>query len=167
MTEKDTILKEIFKHKGIGNYKDFYNYMYNWLKNEDFFIIEKLYSEKIEGDAKNIELKWEAKKGITDYFRASIEIVTKFRSLKDIEIEVDGKRRKTNEFGEVEVTFKGVLEKDYSSKWEGSRLHKVLKEVYNKYVIPSRTQEMQLKVAAYVQDLKEELKAFFDLEGRR
>lgn len=167
MTEKDTILKEIFKHKGIGNYKDFYNYMYNWLKNEDFFIIEKLYSEKIEGDAKNIELKWEAKKEMTDYFKASIEIVTKFRGLKDIEIEVDGKRRKTNEFGEVEVTFKGVLEKDYSSKWEGSRLHKVLKEVYNKYVIPSRTQEMQIKVATYVQDIKEELKAFFDLEGRR
>lgn len=167
MTEKDTILKEIFKHKGIGNYKDFYNCMYNWLKNENFFIIEKLYSEKIEGDAKNIELKWEAKKEMTDYFKASIEIVTKFRGLKDIEIEVDGKRRKTNEFGEVEVTFKGVLEKDYSSKWEGSRLHKVLKEAYNKYVIPSRTQEMQIKVATYVQDIKEELKAFFDLEGRR
>ena len=167
MTEKDTILKEIFKHKGIGNYKDFYNHIYNWFRYEDFMVIEKLYSEKIEGDAKNIELKWEAKKEMTDYFRAAIEIVTKFRGLKDIEVEIDGKRKKTNEFMEVEITIKGVLEKDYSSKWEGSRLHKVLKETYNKYVIPARTEEMQIKVATYVQDFKEECKAFFDLLGRR
>jgi len=167
MVEKHTLCKEIFKHKGIGKFVDFYNFMYNWLSDEDYLIIEKTYSEKISGNSKDLEIKWECKKPLTDYFRSNIEIVTKVRGLKDIEIEIDGKRKKTNEFGEIEVTMKGVLEKDYQGKWETSRTHKVLKEIYTKYVIPSRIEEMQAKVVKTLQDLKEEMKAFFDLTGRR
>ena len=167
MTDKDTLCKEIFKHKGIEKFTDFYNFMYNWLFDEDYMIIEKTYSEKISGNSKDLEIKWECKKPLTDYFRSSIEIVTKVRGLKDIEIEIDGKRKKTNEFGEIEVTMKGVLEKDYQGKWETSRTHKVLKEIYTKYVIPSRTEEMQIKVVKTLQDLKEQMKAFFNLTGRR
>ncbi len=168
MVEKDTQIKEIFKHQGIGKFSDLYKFMYNWLKTEDFDIVEKQYSEKIMGeDSKDLEIKWQATKKITDYFRATIDIVTKARGLKDIEIEVDGKRKKTNEFRELEITFKGVLEKDYSSKWENKRMYKFFKEVYNKYVIPGRTEEMELKVIAYVQDLKNEIKKYFDLIGAR
>jgi len=167
MAEKDTLCKEIFKHKGIGKFTDFYNFMYNWLSDEDYMIIEKTYSEKINGDSKDLEIKWNCSKNLTDYFKGNVEIVTKVRGLKDIEIEVDGKRKKTNEFGEIEVTLKGVLEKDYQGKWETSRTHKVLKEIYTKYVIPSRTEEMEGKVVSIVQGLKEGMKSFFDLEGKR
>ncbi|NCO11659.1 hypothetical protein CO038_03835 [Candidatus Pacearchaeota archaeon CG_4_9_14_0_2_um_filter_39_13] len=167
MVEKETILKEIFKHKGIGDFKDFYNFMYSWLKDEGFVITEKLYSEKLAGDSKDIEVKWEAKRELTDYFRAHIEMVSKVRGLKDIEIEVDGKRKKTQEFREIEITIKGVLEKDYNSRWEKSAIQKFLKEVYHKYVIPSRTDEMMAVVMEFVQNLKEDMKAFFDLLGKR
>lgn len=167
MAEKDTILKEIFKHKGIGDFSDFYNFMYKWLTDEDFKVTEKLYSEKIKGDAKDVEIKWEAKKELTDYFRMRLDIVSKARGLKDIEIEVDGKRKKTNEFFELGITMKGILEKDYNSKWEKSPSYKFMKEVYHKYVIPTRTEEMENKVRDYVQGLKEEMKSFFDLLGKR
>lgn len=165
--EKDTILKEIFKHKGIGNFTDFYNFVYNWLRDENFKITEKLYSEKIKGDSKDIEIKWEAKRDITDYFRVNIDIVSKARGLKEVEVEIDGKRIKTNEFIELEITMKGVLEKDYNSKWETSRMYNFLKDVYHKYVIPTRTDEMEETVREFVQNLKEDMKSFFDLLGKR
>jgi len=167
MAEKDTVLKEVFKHKGIGDIIEFYNFMYRWLGAEDFSITEKQYNEKINGDVKDLEIKWESKKELTDYFRAEIEMVTKVRGMKTIEIEVDGKRLKTNEFQELEITFKAVLVKDYSSKWEHSGLQKFFKELYQKYIIPSRTEAMEIKTMKYVQDLKNDIKKFFDLEARK
>lgn len=165
--ERDTILKEILKHQGIGDFRDFYNFMYDWLRDENFVIVEKSYTEKILGDVKNMEIKWEAKREITDYFRVHIDIVTKVRGLKEVEVEVDGKRIKTNEFKELEITMKGVLEKDYSGRWGRSAMYRFFKEVYNKYVIPSRTFEMEEIVREFVQRYKDDMKSFFDLLGKR
>ncbi len=168
MVEKDTIIKEKVKHTGLGDLKASYKYAREWLDKEGYTIVEDNYSEKVvEGNAKEIEIEWTAWKKITDYFKITIKIKWKILKMTEVEVEIEGKRRTMNKFGEIALELKGILEKDYSSKWEVSPFTKFFKEIYHKYVIPQRTEEREKEVRDIVQDFKEEMKAYFELTGRK
>ena len=167
MVEKDTILKEEFRYDGIADFKKFYEYAHNWLKDEDYLINEEKYEEQLKGDAKEIRIKWVCNKRITDYFRIAIELKWQLLNMREIEVEIDGKKKKMNRFSELKITIKGMLEKDYSSKWGATGFQKFMRGVYDKFVIPTRTEEMELKVREIVQEFKEEMKAYLELSARR
>lgn len=164
MAEKDVVIKEKLKYKGYCNFREVYNFMHKWLKKEECLVQEDQYEEKIHGDKKDLEIKWDISKKLTDYFKLSIKIKTLVRNMEDVEVEIDGKKKKTN-FLELEIEIKGVLVKDYSSKWI-SPSGKFFKELYDKFIIPKRTENMEYKVMDAVQELKEELKAFLELTGK-
>ena len=78
MAEAETIFSSKIKYAGVFNFKEFYQFCYDWLIQETgLAVIEGKYEEKIDGDAKNIEVEWEGKKKITDYFQFKIKV--KFR----------------------------------------------------------------------------------------
>jgi len=166
MVEKDTILREQVWYVGITKVKDVYNYAYDYLRREDFVVTEEKYKEVVKGDEKELEIKWIATKKITDYFRANIEFFWKILGMKEVEVEINGKKKKMDKVSELSIKMKGVLEKDYSSKWGPTGTQKFIKEVYHKYVIPQRTDQMENKVRDYVQYLKDEIKAFMELTGK-
>jgi len=97
MVEKDTILKEQIWYVGIANFKDYYEYAYDWLIGEDYVITEDKYKEVQRGDSKDLEILWKANKKITDYFRIALELKWKILGMEDIEIEIDGKKEKNAE----------------------------------------------------------------------
>jgi hypothetical protein len=167
MVEKAKLIKEKIKYAGLGNMKSAYNYAYGWLKDQDYETVEELYTEKISGNAKDLEIKWASTKNLSDYFKSSIAIKWKVLGMTDVEVEVDGRKEKMNKFGEIEIEVTGTLEKDYESKWEGSAFNKFIREIYSKYVIPDRTRQREEDVKGLVQNFKEEMKAFLDLTGRK
>ena len=168
MVEKDVILKEQFRLKGMTRFEEFYELAYNWLKDEDYIITEKKYEEVAQpGEAKEVRIEWEATKKITDYFRIGLDIKWQVLGMKDIEVEIDGAKKKMQKFSELKMDLKGTLEKDYGSKWGASGFNKFLREIYDKYIIPVRTEQMETKVRETVQSFKDELKAFLELEGIR
>ena len=167
MVEKDTIIKEKVKYAGLGNFKDAYKYAYEWLKDRSFSVIEESYSEKISGNSKDIEVSWAANKKITDYFKITLGLKWRVMGMTDVEVEIDGKKKNMNKFAELTIELKGVLEKDYNSKWENTPINRFLRDTYHKFVIPARTEQKEGEVMAVVQDFKEEMKAFFDLSARR
>jgi hypothetical protein len=167
MVEKDLILKEQLKFKGLGDFKLSYRHAYDWLIDEEYDITEDKYTEKIKGNAKELKVVWTAVRKITDYFRIRLEIMWEILGMTDVEVEIEGKKKKMNEFGELKLTVKGILEKDYFSKWETSGTQKFLKEIYHKYIIPSRTEQKEIEVYEVVQRFKDDQKAFFDLVCKR
>ena len=167
MAEKDVIIKEKLKYTGYGNFKDIYNYAYDWLKGELYTVTEDNYVEKIKGSSKELEIAWKAAKKLTDYFKIEIDIKWKILGMEDVEVEVDGKKKKMNKFAEIKIELKGNLIKDYTSQWNKSVATKFFKEIYNKYVIPARTDQMKVKTEEDVKNFKEEIKAFLELTGKR
>lgn len=167
MGEKDTVVKEKFKYAGLGDFKEVYKFARDWFWKEDFNLVEDSYTEKILSNGKELEIEWTATKKITDYFKIIIKPKWRILGMTDVEVEIDGKKKKMNKFVELGIEIKGVLEKDYSSKWGTSGYEKFFKEVYQKYVIPERTDKKEDEVRDFVQDFKEEMKAFLELTGRR
>jgi len=167
MVETNTIIKESVKYTGLGDLKEFYKYAYSWLIEDGFNMIEEKYTEKVSGNSKDIEIVWKGTKKVSDYFKSIIEIKWTIFGMTDVEVEIDGKKKKMNQFVELKIDVKGILEKDYDSKWEKARFYKFWKDVYHKYVIPGTTYEREIEIKEVCQSFKEEMKAYLDLTAKR
>jgi len=165
--EKDKIFSSKVKYEGIMDFKEFYKFCYQWLSEEAALdIIEKKYSEKISGDAKNIKVEWDGSRKVTDYFKFLIEVKFEVLNLTSVEITKDGKKLKMNN-GSVEVTVKGTLIRDYEGKFEKTPMRKFLRGIYEKWVIYSRVKEYEEKLIGDCNEFLSQAKAFLDLEGKR
>ena len=166
MPEKDTIFSSKVKYKGIFSFSDLYKFCHLWLIEETGLeILEKKYSEKLKGDQKEIEVEWEGKKKITDYFRFDAIITFKSQELKEVEIVKDGVKVKTNQ-GSIEVGIKGILVRDYEAKFETTAFKKFMRATYEKWVITSRINEMENKIFTDCNEFLGQVKAYLDLESK-
>lgn len=167
MGEKETLIKEEVKYSGLGSFKDAYAFAHSWLKESGFGITEDAYSEKIKGNEKDIDVSWNCSKKLSDYFKALLAIKISAKGVTDVEVEIDGKRKQMNKFGEIKISIKGTIERDAGNKWGGTSMQQFFKDTYHKYVIPQRVSEREDAVVSIVQDFKEQMKTFFELSGRR
>ncbi len=166
MTDKERVIKERISHSGIFDFPAFYGFVHYWLEEEGYGVVERKYAEKVTGNTREISIEWKATKKLSDYFKIEIELDYEVKELSDVEVEIDGKKKKMNK-GKIEIELTGNLIKDPESSWESTPLNRFLRDVYNKYIIPTRVESMNEKVKADVRDIKEEMKAFFTLSGRR
>ncbi|HTZ42026.1 MAG TPA: hypothetical protein VMC07_02355 [Candidatus Omnitrophota bacterium] len=165
MPEKDDIYSSKIKKTGIFNFSDYYNFNHNWLVEELKYVDfqEDKYTEKLVGDAKNIEIEWTCKRKMTDYFQFQIKVKYRILGLTDIEVTKNGVKTKTNK-GSVEVIVTGTLIKDYEGKFEQNGVRKFLRSIYEKWVIPSRVTEYEDKLAGHCEEFLNQGKAYLDLE---
>jgi len=168
MVEKETIFSSKIKSEGLFSFKDFYKFCHQWLTDETGLdIAETKYKEKLSGNEKKIEIEWIGEKEITDYFKFQIKVTFMILRLTDVEVQQpNGAKIKTNK-GEVEISTKGNLLRDYEGKFEKNSTQKFLRGVYEKYVIPSRVKQFEDELASKCDEFLEQAKAYLDLEGKK
>ena len=165
MAEKDTVFRGKLKQKGIYNFKDFYEFLYDYLIDENFDVFELKYVEKIEGDAKNIEIDWKATKEISDYFKFEISAYWIILGMKKVKVKKEGKEI-TMDSGSLEIKFTGTLQKDYENRWENNPFLKFLRGIYDRYIIRSRIDDYELKLFQEINELIAQAKSFLAIEGQ-
>jgi hypothetical protein len=166
MGEKSPAFGEKLKHKGFFNFSELYSFCYMWFKDEGYTVFENEYSEKLTAGGKEVVIKWDAKKKITDYFRNIIEVRWRIIGLQDAEIEIDGKKIKTNK-GDLTMEIKGDLERDWEEKWEKNPTYKFFRSVYDNYITRSTRETYEDRLTAKAVSYTENVKAFLNLEGKR
>lgn len=165
MGEEKEVFAQTLKHKGFFNYSDTYNFCYNWFKNEGYNLSEDEYTEKVSG-AKEILIKWKAKKKVTDYFLYVIEVNWHILGMSEAEVEENGKKVKTNK-GELKLAIKGKVKRDYEETWDKQPYYKFLRGIYDKYILRTTIDEYEDALTDKAQKFVEETKAFLNLEGKR
>jgi hypothetical protein len=165
MADKSEVLNDSIKQKGYFNYADLYNFCFNWFEDEGYNVKEKEYTEKVSSFGKEIVIKWEAKKGVTDYFENLFEIKWHILGMKDAEIEREGKKESTNK-GEVKIVIKANLTKDKENRWEEKPLWKFLRGIYERYIIRTTVTQYEDRLEDKAKKFVSELKAFLQIEGR-
>ena len=166
MAEKDTQFQGKIKQKGIFNFKDFYNFANDWLRGEGYKVIEKVYSEEITGDSKKVEIEWQAKKKVSDYFQYLIKVNWLILGLKEIEVQREGQKEKINT-GQVEIKINGILVKDYEHKWEDAPVWKFLRGIYDRYIIRSRVEDYEDRILEEVEEFIAQCKSYLAIEGKK
>jgi hypothetical protein len=164
MVEKDKLTSEKVKFSGLFDFKDTYQFVYAWLTEEGYSVEEQKYQESVKGDSKDVEIAWDCKKKISDYFRANLKVSWRVLGLKKVEAEKNGKRIKIDD-GSFEIKISGTLERDYQNKWDKSQGLRFLRGVYDKYIIEGSLKQYRGKVVGDVDDLIEEVKAFLAITG--
>ncbi|MCF7910568.1 hypothetical protein K9L16_02765 [Candidatus Pacearchaeota archaeon] len=167
MAEKTKVFSSKVKYDGIFNFRDFYGFCYDWLTGQlGFDLMEDMYSEKIVGDAKEIEIKWACEKKLTDYFKFESEIKFRIGGLKNVEVTQEGKKFNTNK-GSVEITMGGTLVRDYQGKFEQDAFRKFLRGIYERWVISSNVEQFEGLVFSESDEFLAQAKAYLDLEGKK
>ncbi len=165
MAEKDTIYKGKIKQGGIFSFKDFYNFTYDWLKEENYDMFETNYTEKVKGDSKQIEIRWEAHKEISDYFKFVIELKWLILGMKSIEVMKEGKKVKMDT-GVLEIKYKALLVKDYENRWEDHPMWKFLRGLYDRYIVRSRIDDYEIRLLDEVDEFVSQCKSFLAIAGQ-
>ena len=165
MAEKDTQFSGKIKQKGIFDFRKLYNFSYDLLREEGYRIQEKNYTEGIVGDNKKTEIKWIALKKVSDYFRYMIQVDWLVLNMKNVEVQREGKKIKMNS-GEVELRIKGILIKDYEHKWEDNPFFKILRGIYDRYLIRSRVEKYEDNVLDETEEFAAQVKAYLAIEGK-
>lgn len=163
MGEAIEVLKNKVKQGGVFNFKELYNFLYDWICDQEYDVYEKRYSVKNLGDAKEISLEWECTQNVSDYFKYTISVNWLILGMKDAEVQRDNKKIKMNS-GTLEINFKGTITRDYNQNWEKS-IFKKLRRIYDQFIIRARIEEYEDKLIEDIEDLKAQCKAFLDLEG--
>lgn len=167
MVEKDLIIKEKLDHSGLFNFSELYSYMHSWFKNNLYGVNEEKYSEKVSGASRDISFEWKAAKKISDYFRIEDMIKVDVVGLTEVEVEIDGKKKRMNK-GKITMEIKGILLKDPKNTWDETvPVYKFLREAYDKYIIPQRINSVVERVEVEARAFKDEVKAYLELTGKR
>jgi hypothetical protein len=165
--EKDILFKSKVKHSGLFDFKETYRILYEWLIEQNYDVNEKVYKEVIQtGNAKEIEIQWEATRKVSDYFKFMLEVNWHIIGMTSVEVEIDGVKQKMNK-GQFEVEIKSTLLKDYEDRWTTKPFLKFLRTFYDKYLIRERTEQFEGKLIGEMEELVAQCKSFLALTGRR
>ena len=166
MTEKDKVIEEKVKYNGIFNFKDVYQFIFRWLIENGYEVTEDKYQEEIQGEEKKIDIGWNAKLTISDYFQYEIKLSYRILNLKKIEADKDGKRVKTNS-GTFELKIAGFLAKDYENTWEKNPMMKFFRGVYDRYIVEGIINKYKKKIREDVDELLEDIKGYLATAGAK
>jgi hypothetical protein len=165
MAEKDKVYAEKMKYTGIWDFKETYRFLYDWFIDKDYKLIEKSYTEKIKPNGKEIEIKWESKRKISDYFRFVIKANWLILGMTETEVQKEGVKMKMNK-GYIEIKFIAIIEKDYEHRWENNAFLKFLRGVYDRYIIRGRIEQYEKKILAEVDEVVAQAKSLLTIEGK-
>ena len=125
------------KYKGACELSNFYKYARYWLEDNGFLEkghgdLEIRYTERIKPDGKkNLEIRWEAERNVTDMFKYNLTIVFFIVGIEKIEVEQNGEKRSL-EKAAYEVRIWSDVETDPKNKLKN---YGFLKRMYFKYVV--------------------------------
>lgn len=167
MVEVDKVYESKVTYTGVFNFKDLYNFIYRWMNDNRYpFVVEKTYNEKIKPEGKEIEIVWECRKKVSDYFRFYLKLNWLVRGLTNVEAQQGDIKISTNK-GMFEVRITGYLEKDYEHRWEITGVAKFLRGIYDRYIIKSRVESYEQKILEEVDELVAQAKSYLEMEGRK
>jgi hypothetical protein len=166
MADKKQVIKEKIEHSGLVDFKALYSFTHSWLTDENFDVFETDYKESVTGNSRNIHFKWSGTRGMSDYLKHEVSLEFKISDLVEVEVEIDKKKKKMNK-GKIWLEMKGTLVKDPESKWDSTPFYRFIRGVYDKYIIPNILEGQENKIIGDVIKLKEQIKAFLEITGRR
>jgi len=164
MAEKDYIVRNLkVRQQSIFDMAELYKIMFRWLSQHNYDFQEKQYYQRQSPDgSRHLEIGWESDRKISDYIKFHINVKFIVLGLNNVEIEINGLKRKTNK-GDVEMRFDAYLELDYEGKWEGNPIAKGLKDLYNRMVIKSRIEDYEAELHEELYEFLDEIKSYLNL----
>ena len=160
MPERDYVADVLkVSYTGIFDFDGLYKTLYQWFKKYGYNFRESDYKEYKERGERKLQVKWGAKRKVSDYAKYVIEVVLQLDKMQDVIVK---NRKRIN--GDLSITMAGFIEKDYEETWSRTSFLKFLREAYDAFVMGSKIQAMQDELSKDLQAFRTEVKAFLNLQ---
>ena len=143
-------------YSGTFNLKELYSLIRSWFNERGFFTMEKESEASEEEAGSNFYTNFVSFKKAEEYTKLTIEISIKSKSLKETSEQYIYK-------GEINVSFKSYLERDYEDKYENKPIVKFFRGFYEKLVEKSRFNRYESDLRDYTNAVYNEVRAFLNL----
>ncbi len=149
-------------YNGLFRIDELYGIIKKNLMNKGYFIVEKVSQEDVLENGKQVVIKLEPFKKLSDYAKAKMRITVFLRGVKDKTITVDGHKQKYQQ-GEVQITFFAIHETDYRNKWENSGLQFLFRTLMDKFIRHSQTHHSEEEIKRECNALADEIKSYLNM----
>lgn len=167
MVERDIVMRQqTITYKGPLEVAELYKFIDDWLDDHRYDRRDMDHNEAVKPEGKFIEVSLRPWLGISDYAKFVLWIDLKLSGIKDIEVEIDGHKRKLQE-GEVWIGFKAFLDTDTEARWESNPLYMVIRTAFNRFIYSSTIEMQTEELKRHVTEFREQMKSFLNLYRKR
>ncbi len=160
---KNLVYGESFTFKGLMDVKELYMLLDKWFKERGYDKNELWNFEENYEDGKQITLKIQPYKKISDYAKVEIRVTAQLRKLKEVVIEKKKQKMKLMR-GEATFIFDVFLTTDYEGHWETKPMLFFIKTVSEKYLYKSYIEKYEENAIADKDAVKRELKSYLNMQ---
>jgi hypothetical protein len=120
-------------YEGVFSIHGLYQVIDKWLTDKNYDKNDKVHSEVVKPDGKYIDVELEPDRNLDDYTKYVIRIRLFCSHLKDVTVEMDGRKQKLND-GKIVIIFDSWVKTDWQDRMESKPLYHIIRSVYNKYI---------------------------------
>ncbi len=143
MPEQRLIVDHLtISYSGIFNVTELYQLMDNWFREKGFDKRELRNQEHVNPEGKYIELELQPWKKVSDYVRHVIRILVRMMRVKEVVVEIDGKRKRMNK-GKVFIIIDGLMYTDFEGRWEQRPFYFFMRTIFDKFIYKTYTGQME------------------------
>ncbi|MFH1439080.1 MAG: hypothetical protein ABIG89_00820 [Candidatus Woesearchaeota archaeon] len=166
MAERRIVVDTLrLNYQGLFNLNEMYHMIDKWLREKGYDKYERKNFEHIYKDGKQVEVEIEPWKKFTDYAKCSIKMNILCTEVKDVVVNVDGKRAKMNQ-GKMLITFMGFMETDYENRWEQKAILYFLRTIFDLWIYKVNTDKFEAFVAEDTNHLYQTIKSYLNLHRK-
>lgn len=163
MSEKTLVVDQLkLTYEGIFDLNGLYRTFDSWIYEKGYDRYEIKNYEKVLPTGKEVELELMPWKKTTDYFKNWVRMRAQFTEVKDVEIEVEGVKRRLNQ-GKVRIILDGYLETDYEDYWAAKPIFFLLRIIFDRYVFKSYYKKFEKWLINDVYDIHGRITKFLNL----
>ena len=155
--DKDYVVRGLkLTSEGTVCLEEFYKHLKKWFKQYNYDVAEKEFKELKDG--RNLRILWEADKKVSDYIKYFIQVAMEIDDIEEVE---DDKKNLCT--CTINLTFNGIIGKDYEDKWKQGGVSKFIKETFDKFSAKENMDKCKSELTEHVKKLKTEIKAYLNL----
>ena len=133
--EKELLVdKYVLDYEGVFDYDGLIRLIDRWCEDNGFYRDIDSHKEKVTAEGRNISIGYTLQRKFDKRHFTVICMDLSIEGMKDVEVELDGKKRRMLNRGTVEVTFHGYLMTSEKSRWETKGYAYFIRGVIDKFI---------------------------------
>lgn len=163
MAEKEMIVADQrITYEGIFSLDELHKLITEWLEQKKYDRMDKLHTESIRPDGKYVDIVLEPDKMIDDYTDLIIRIRMYVSQLKEVMVEMDGRKRRLNT-GKIQIVLDAWVKTDYQGRMESKPIYQFMQTLYDKYIFKTEMSKQHSQLKGDVAHLKESITNYLNL----
>ena len=153
-------------YEGIFSLDGLYQAIYKWMIDRNYDRDDKVHTESIKPDGKHIDIELECDRSIDDYTKYLIRVRIFASHIKDVTVEMDGRKQRLNE-GKVMVILDSWVKTDWQDRMESKPVYHIIRSMYNKYIFKGEQGPHQKKLKEETVHLQHTIGNYLNLWKKR